>query len=469
MTLRMNRKLKAVFLAAAVAGATPSGAALAVVPVENAARASRLSIDVWTNKEEGGVYRSGEQMKIFFRPNVDSYVLIYNIDTEGFIHVIYPYGPEDPERLEGGRTYQIPSRQDPYDLVADGPQGIEYVVALAAPFPYRDLPWYLSGRLADEGPPSGSDEGDEESGVIVGDPYLGMDRIVRRIVPAGREEEVATADTYFYIERRVEYPRYVCADCHSHGVWYDPYYDNCSVIDIRIDATWARYAPLRSRVLRPRYYYTIRSTAGDRYRNWKERWSSLDGRATLRSRFRVEGETKQPTRRNVVQKRTPPEFKDLRRNRPGRLWQGRDEVLKRGEERQRERNGAVQKRDLRSRDRGNTEERRPDLRDRRDRPDRPGRGREEVQPRREDRRGEDRRREQPNREEQRREQPNREERRREQPNREEPKREEPRREERKREEMKQDDSKKEEPRREDRGSREREDPPARGRDRDRGR
>jgi len=456
MTFAMKRKLRALFLAALVAGAVPSGAALAVVPVENAARVSRLSIDVWTNKEEGGVYRPGEQMKIFFRPNVDSYVLLYNIDTEGFIHVIFPYGPEDPERLEGGRTYQIPSRQDPYDLVADGPQGIEYVVALAAPFPFRDLPWYLSGRLADEGPPPGSDEGDEDSGVIVGDPYLGMDRIVRRIVPAGREDEVATADTYFYIERRVEYPRYVCADCHSHGVWYDPYYDNCSVIDIRIDATWARYAPLRSRVLRPRYYYTIRSTAGDRYRNWKERWSSLDGRATLRSRFRVEGETKQPARRDVVQKRTPPEFKDLRRPRPGRFWQGRDEVLKRREERQRGQNGAVQKRDLRDRDRGSAEERRPDLRDRRDRP---GRGREEAQPRREDRRRED----------QRREQPNREERRREQPNREEPKREESRREERKREEMKQDDSKRENSRREDRGSREREDPPARGRDRDRGR
>jgi len=466
MIPRTHRKLATAFLAAVVAGATPSGAALAVVPVENAARVSRLSVDVWTNKEEGGVYRPGEQMKIFFRPNVDSYVLIYNIDTEGFIHVIYPYGPEDPERLEGGRTYQIPSRQDPYELVADGPQGIEYVVALAAPFPYRDLPWYLSGRLADEGPPPGSDQGDEESGAIVGDPYLGMDRIVRRIVPPGREEEVATADTYFYIEKRVEYPRYVCADCHSQGVWYDPYYDNCSVIDIRIDATWARYAPLRSRVLRPRYYYTIRSTAGDRYRNWKERWSSLDGRATLRSRFRVEGETKQRARRDVIQKRTPPEFKDLRRSRPGRFWQGRDEVLKRREERQRERNGAVQKRDGRSRDQGNAEERRPDLRDRRDRGDRPGRGREQVQPRqdprREDQGREGRRREEPNR-------PNREERtrEREQPSREEPRHEEPKREERAREESKHDDSKRDEPRREDRGSREREDSPGRGRDRGR--
>jgi len=456
MMPRLNRMLAAAFLAAAAAGATPTGVALAVVPVENAAHASRLSIDVWTNKEEGGVYRPGEQMKIFFRPNVDSYVLIYNIDTEGFIHVIYPYGPEDPERLEGGRTYQIPSRQDPYDLVADGPQGIEYVVALAAPFPYRDLPWYLSGRLADEGPPAGSDEGDEDSGVIVGDPYLGMDRIVRRIVPPGREDDVATADTYFYIERRVEYPRYVCADCHSGGVWYDPYYDHCSVIDIRIDATWARYAPLRSRVLRPRYYYTIRSTAGDRYRTWKERWSSLDGRTTLRSRFRVEGEPKRTVRREIVQKRTPPEFRDLRRSRPGRFWQGRDEVLKRREERQRGRDGGIQNRDDRSRDEGNSEERRQNFRERRDRQDRGGR--EDAQPRQDPRR-EERRRDQPNRD-----QPNRD-----QPNREEQKREEPRHEERKREELKQDDSKHEEHRREDRGSRERDDSPSRGRDRDRGR
>ncbi len=459
MTLRTNRMMAAAILAAAVAGATPSGVALAVVPVENAARVSRLSIDVWTNKEEGGVYRQGERMKIFFRPNVDSYVLIYNIDTEGFIHLIYPYGPEDPERLEGGRTYQIPSRQDPYDLVADGPQGIEYVVALAAPFPYRDLPWYLSGRLADEGPPPGSDEGDDDSGVIVGDPYLGMDRIVRRIVPPGREEEVATADTYFYIERRVEYPRYVCADCHSHGVWYDPYYDHCSVIDIRIDATWARYAPLRSRVLRPRYYYTIRSTAGDRYRGWKERWSSLDGRVTLRQRFRVEGETKQPRRRDVVQKRTPPEFRDLRRTRPGRFWQGRDEVLKRKEERQRDRDGAVQNRDGQSRGRGSAEDRRDNVRERRERP------REE--PQREERRRQD----------QRREDPRSEERQRQDQRREEPRREERQREQRQREETKKGDDSKREDRqqgedrreRDDRGSQQRDDSQGRGRDRDRGR
>lgn len=322
--------------AAIVAGATLAGAASAATQVERGADRSRLTVDVWTNKEEGGVYRPGEGMRIFFRPSADAFVLLYNIDTDGYIHLIYPYGPDDPDRVEGGRTYQIPSRRDPYDLVADGPAGVEYVVALAAPFPFSDLPWYLSGRVGDGEAPPDEQADDDDSGVIVGDPYVGMDRIARRIVPPGREDDVATADTYFYIGERVEYPRYVCADCHSHAVYFDPYRDVCPVVEIRIDATWARFAPLRTRILRPRYYYDVRRTAPDRYRRLKDRWSTLDGRATLRERFEVQGPTSD-TRRERLERRTPPEFRDLRRYRPGRFWQGRDQVLRLREQRQQDR------------------------------------------------------------------------------------------------------------------------------------
>ena len=322
---------------ALLVSASLGGQARAATQVPRDPAASRITLDVWTNKEEGGVYRPGEGMRIFFRASADAYVLLYNIDTEGYIHLIYPYGLDDPSRAEGGRTYQIPSRRDPYDLVADGPAGVEYIVAAAAPFQFSDLPWYLTGRIGDGEPPVDDAENAEDAGVIVGDPYVGMDRILRRIVPDGHEDEVATADTYFYIDRRVEYPRYVCADCHYHPVYFDPYRDVCPVVTIRIDATWARYAPLRARILRPRYYYTVRSTAPDRYRRIKQRWSTIDGRTTLRERFRVAAPTKDGTRRDRLQQRTPPEFRDLRRYRPGRFWQGHDQVLKRQEQRQRER------------------------------------------------------------------------------------------------------------------------------------
>ena len=330
--MKPRNGVAAIGLAAAlwIPSPTPSIAAAATqVP---AAR-GRLSVDVWINKEEGGVYSSGDKLQVFFRASQDAYVLLYNIDTEGYIHLIYPFRPRDPVRIQGGETYRVPARQDPYDLVAEGPTGVEYVVALASPLPFQDLPWFLAPGLAEEPREAFADGDDLDQGVIVGDPFVGMERLHRLLVPEGREDQVASADTYFYIDRRVEYPRYVCADCHHRSYWFDPYIAHCSVIEIRIDATWARYAPLRVHRARPRYYYTVRSTAPTRYRKWKNRWSSLDGPSTLRSKFVLERERR--SREVTPRRQTPPEFKDLRRNRPGRFWQGRDQILKVRERRER--------------------------------------------------------------------------------------------------------------------------------------
>lgn len=304
--------------------------------VENAARSRRLDVDVWINKDEGGIYRPGESMRVYFRGNADSYMLVFNIDTDGYIHLVYPYGPGDTPSVEGGRTYMIPSRSDPYDLVADGPPGIEYVVAVGSPYPFQDLPWYLSAD-ADGGRPEGDYDGedDTESGRIVGDPYVGIDRILHRIAAPGREDLLATNETYFYIGRRVEYPRYVCADCHYHPYYFDPYVSACSAFDIRIDATWAHYAPLRIGAVRPRYIYRVRPQAPTRYRQWKQQWSSLDGRATLRTRFLPERDVRYRREREPRIRPTRPEFRDLRRYREGRFWRGRDEILRLRERRDR--------------------------------------------------------------------------------------------------------------------------------------
>jgi hypothetical protein len=298
--------------------------------------AHQLDVDVWINKDEGGVYRPGESMRVYFRSTLDSYVLVFNVDTEGYIHLVYPYGPEDLPAVEGGRAYRIPSRSDPYDLVADGPPGVEYVVAVASPSPLQNLPWYLSpGRVDGTRPDLEDDDDDTESGRIEGDPYVGIDRIIRRIVPPGRENRVATNETYFYIGRRVEYPRYVCADCHYHPFYFDPYVNACSAFEIRVDATWAHYAPIRLGTVRPRYIYRVRPQAPSRYRQWKSQWSSLDGRATLRTRFLPDRDIRARRERAPQTRSVRPEFRDLRRYREGRIWRGRDEVLRLREKRER--------------------------------------------------------------------------------------------------------------------------------------
>jgi hypothetical protein len=318
-------------------------------------RRGRLDVDVWVNKDEGGVYRPGESMRIYFRTNAGAYVLLYNIDTEGYIHLVYPYGPADPPFVQAGRTCVVPSRSDPYELVADGPPGVEYVVALASPVPFRNLPWYLAdtGR---GGPPEGGDEGEDmDAGYVVGDPYVGMERLNRRIVPPGQEEGVASSDTYFYIERRVDYPRYVCADCHYHQPYFDPYGAVCSVVDIRVDATWVHYAPVRWGIIRPRYYYTVRSAAPSRYRLWKRQWSSKDGIRLLRERFIVSRDLRGRREDWLKDRARTREYFDLRRMRSGRIWQGRDEVL-----RLRDRREQVQRQRLEARERARDEQLRQD-------------------------------------------------------------------------------------------------------------
>ena len=336
---------RAFVLALLVLALVPAGTARAVTRVpEGGAPGGRqgLTADVWINKEEGGVYRPGESMRVFFRSNADAYVLVYNIDTEGYIHLVYPYGPADPMRVEAGRTYIIPQRHDPYDLVADGPPGMEFVVAVASRYPFQNLPWYLTSGSPESEPADRGDQDDElESGVIVGDPYVGMERLNRRILPSQNEGDSDANETYFYIDRRVEYPRYVCADCHYSAFGFDPYLSVCPVIDIRIDATWVRYAPVRVRTARPRYYYWVRPNAPNRYRAWKERWSSIDGGANLRSRFVVERSQRSVRTRDMKNRREPPEFRDLRRSRPGRLWQGRDEVLRLWEKERRQGGGTT--------------------------------------------------------------------------------------------------------------------------------
>ena len=318
-----------------VATAFPA-AATERIPSRNIAHAGRPDVDVWVDRDEGGVYRPGESMRVYFRSTADSYVLVFNVDTDGYIHLVYPYGPEDAPLVEGGRAYRIPSRSDPYDLVADGPPGIEYVVAVASPYPFQDLPWYLSADRADGGRPDlENDEDDTDSGQIEGDPYVGIDRIIRRIVPPGREDRVATNETYFYIGRRVEYPRYVCADCHYHPFYFDPYVNACSVFEIRVDATWAHYAPIRFGTVRPRFIYRVRSEAPTRYRQWKSQWSSLDGKATLRTRFLPERDIRYRRERAPQTRSARPEFRDLRRYREGRIWRGRDEILRLRENRDR--------------------------------------------------------------------------------------------------------------------------------------
>lgn len=98
-----------------------------------------LDVEVWVDKGEGSSYHPGEEIQIYFEASRDCYVVIYNVDTRGYVHLLYPVDSEDDFYLEGERIYKIPDRFDDYQLTVDGPEGVEYVQAVASLEPL-DLP-----------------------------------------------------------------------------------------------------------------------------------------------------------------------------------------------------------------------------------------------------------------------------------------------------------------------------------------
>ncbi len=261
-------------------------AALSPLPVRAAVRG--LSVDVWTNRGAGGVYQVGEEIQVKVRPSDDAYVLVYEIDADGYVHVLFPYDRSDGA-LEARKTYDIGRDREDAALTVEGPVGQGYIVALSSLDPFEALPWYLRAadpqaeELGYDNQPANDEDGVTSEGRIVGDPFVAMERIRRRVLSDpedGRSFGSSYAD--YYVGHEVRYPRYLCNDCHRPGQWqwwdgFDPYYTHCSVFDFRVNYRWY-WGPTSWFGNVPYFVYVCRDDAPSRYRGAGRRnWSSWDG------------------------------------------------------------------------------------------------------------------------------------------------------------------------------------------------
>ena len=128
-------------------------------------------------------------MRVFFRSNADAYVLVYNIDT-GATSTSCTFGPSDPVRVEGDCVSRPgPARSLRSRGGRSGGDGIRGRRGESRTVP--GFTWYLSGRDADR-----ADYDDElDSGQIVGDPYVGIERLNSRIIAPGAEDASDATET----------------------------------------------------------------------------------------------------------------------------------------------------------------------------------------------------------------------------------------------------------------------------------
>ena len=254
-----------------------------------AAQARTLSLEVWTDRGDDAIYQSGEAMQVKVRASDDAYMLVYEIDSNGLVSVLYPWR-RGSNLVEGHRTYRLPPEGSGYELAVEKSTGQGYIVAIASRRPFRDLPWYLR-PFDPQGESMGyenrhdEEDGFDDTGKVVGDPMVAMERIRRRVLDRPSDtEDFASSYASYYVGHEVRYPRYLCADCHRPGRWawwdgFDPYYTRCSVFDFRVNWNWC-WGPCLWNNQMPYYYYVVRPDCPPQYNNLyqdRSRWSSWDG------------------------------------------------------------------------------------------------------------------------------------------------------------------------------------------------
>lgn len=205
-------------LAFAALAIRPAASGLADL-ARSARHADPPGIRVWLSGDE--LVQRGERVRIYYRTERDAYVTIFRVDTDGRVRVLFPAGPGDDNYVYGGATYAVTPYNRGESFVVDDYPGVGYVFAVASadPFDYHSIAGdqdHWDVRLAAEGR-------------IHGDPRTTMEELVQGLLPA----DYADFDTHlvpYYVERRYDYPRFVCYDCHHYVPYYawDPYYSWCS-------------------------------------------------------------------------------------------------------------------------------------------------------------------------------------------------------------------------------------------------
>lgn len=198
------------------------------------------NVDVWVEGGNGSVYAEGERVSVKVLPHVSGYLYLYNIDSEGRVHLLFPKRGHS-NYVVAGRIYHLP-----YDFglstewYASDEPGIEYIYAVVTPYPlpYVETTWFV---------PLHPDEYYYDDGVLVcfrfSPPYF-----FPRIYFYGW--------AYFYVRPRYYVYYYhpvpwYCYDCHHPhlivGFWFDfcPLY----VIEVYDCCSYYYY---------PRYYRTYR-------------------------------------------------------------------------------------------------------------------------------------------------------------------------------------------------------------------
>jgi len=173
-------------------------------------------VAVWTDQDDP--YRRGEGARVYLDTRRPAHVTVMRVDTDGRLSVLFPREPWGDTYVREAREFEVTGGRGARSFIVDDPPGLGYLFAIASarPFDFDDIARgdYWDYRLI-------------EGGRIRGDPYVVLTDLAARIAPGGDYDYDISP---YYVERRYDYPRFVCYDCHAYAKYdeWDPYRQACA-------------------------------------------------------------------------------------------------------------------------------------------------------------------------------------------------------------------------------------------------
>src|SRR6185312_3048268 len=96
-------------------------------PADKAGSATRSlggddpAIQIWINNDRR--FMVGDRAKVQVRTREDGYLLVFHVDPDGHLRVLFPLDPRDDNFVRGGRKYEIRGRGGRESFTADNGKG----------------------------------------------------------------------------------------------------------------------------------------------------------------------------------------------------------------------------------------------------------------------------------------------------------------------------------------------------------
>ena len=92
-------------------------------------------VNIWHDRGDDEIYERGEAVRIHFETNSDAYAVVYRIDAEGSVSILWPRSRYDDGFVFGHHTYNLPT-PGAQRIKTAGTEGVEYVQVIVSAYPF---------------------------------------------------------------------------------------------------------------------------------------------------------------------------------------------------------------------------------------------------------------------------------------------------------------------------------------------